>query len=291
MSALPVESNNERLARLTSRINEIAVLPHVVFKVLEISSSTDTPASAMEKAIIVDPGFSSKLLMLANSAYYSLPRKVSSIREATTFLGFKAVRQLAMTVGVFDLFVGKTDKESLRRRTWWRHSVDTAVCCRWLASEAKTVSGEEAYTCGLLHYIGRTLLDRIGEASYEDVEALVASGASVVDAEMAIYGCNHVEVAQAAGKKWGFPDSLQLGIQYVDPGVDNRYEGLCATVAICDKIAELALFGRMKTEQNDEEVEHALPQWALDTLGFPEERTLELIESGIAAIGAAQMQI
>ena len=169
MSAVQAESNNERLARLTSRINEIAVLPHVVFKVLEISSSTDTPASAMEKAIIIDPGFSSKLLMLANSAYYSLPRKVSSIREATTFLGFKAVRQLAMTVGVFDLFVGKTDKESLRRRTWWRHSVDTAVCCRWLAAEAKSVSSEEAYTCGLLHYIGRTLLDRIGEANYEEV--------------------------------------------------------------------------------------------------------------------------
>lgn len=291
MSALPVDSNNERLTRLASRINEIAVLPHVVFKVLEISSSTDTPASAMEKAIIVDPGFSSKLLMLANSAYYSLPRKVSSIREATTFLGFRAVRQLAMTVGVFDLFVGKTDKESLRRRTWWRHSVDTAVCCRWLASEAKNVSAEEAYTCGLLHYIGRTLLDRIGEASYEDVETRVASGTSVVDAEMAVYGCHHVEVAQAAGKKWGFPDSLQLGIQYVDPGPDNRYEGLCATVAISNKIAELALIGRMKTENDAVEVEHVLPRWALDTLGLPEERTLELIESGIAAIGAAQMQI
>jgi HD-like signal output (HDOD) protein len=245
----------------------------------------------MEKAIIIDPGFSSKLLMLANSAYYSLPRKVSSIREATTFLGFRAVRQLAMTVGVFDLFVGKTDKESLRRRTWWRHSVDTAVCCRWLASEAKTVSSEEAYTCGLLHYIGRTLLDRIGEASYEEVENLVAQGARIADAETIVYGCSHVEVAQAAGKKWGFPESLQFGIQYLDPGLDNRYEGLCACVAICNTIADLALVGRMKEGDQVEEPQFVLPGWALASLGLPEERTLELIDSGISAIGAAQMQI
>lgn len=293
MSALPAanDNDNERIARLASRINEIAVLPHVVFKVLEISSTTDTPASAMEKAIIIDPGFSSKLLMLANSAYYSLPRKVSSIREATTFLGYKAVRQLAMTVGLFDLFVGKTDKESLRRRAWWRHSVDTAVCSRWLAGEVKTLSTEEAYTCGLLHYIGKTLLDRIGDASYDLVEDKIAGGMNPLEAEMQVFGCTHIELARAAGRKWGFPESLIEGILYVDPGPDNKFEGLCACVAIANKIADLALLGRTQEEEVDSESDRTLPAWALEALGFDEERASELIDNGIAAIGSAQMQI
>lgn len=290
MSALPAANDNhERIARIASRINEIAVLPHVVFKVLEISSSTDTPASAMEKAIIIDPGFSSKLLMLANSAYYSLPKKVSSIREATTFLGYKAVRQLAMTVGLFDLFVGKNDKESLRRRAWWRHSVDTAVCSRWLAGEVKTVSSEEAYTCGLLHYIGKTLLDRLGDASYDLVEEKIAAGEDHLDAEMAVFGCTHLEIAQAAGRKWGFPDSLVEGLLYIDPGPENKFEGLCACVAIADKIAQLALCGRMQGEECD--MDRSLPEWAMTALGLAPDRAPDLIDRGVAAIGSAQMQI
>lgn len=293
MSALPAanDNDNERIARMASRINEIAVLPHVVFKVLEISSSTDTPASAMEKAIIIDPGFSSKLLMLANSAYYSLPRKVSSIREATTFLGYKAVRQLAMTVGLFDLFVGKNDKESLRRRAWWRHSVDTAVCSRWLAGEIKTVSNEEAYTCGLLHYIGKTLLDRIGDASYDLVENKLAAGANVLEAEMQVFGCTHVELAQAAGRKWGFPESLIEGILYLDPGPDNKFEGLCACVAISNKVAELALGGRVHEDDSEPSIDRSLPEWALRALDIDLDRSDDLIDRGIAAIGSAQMQI
>ena len=139
MSALPV-ANDERLNDILRKVNDLAVLPHVVFKVLEISGSSEAPASHMERAIVVDPGFSAKVLSLANSAGMGLPRKVNSIREAIAFLGFRQMRSLAMTVGVFDLFVGKTDKESLRRRAWWRHSIDTAVCCRWLATQSRKAS-------------------------------------------------------------------------------------------------------------------------------------------------------
>src|SRR5687768_7393250 len=173
MSAAPVLNDDAAgLERILTRVNEMPVLPHVVFKVMEISGSSESPGHELEKAIVVDPGFSSKLLSLANSAYYGLPRKVTSVREAITFLGFKSIRQLAMTVGVFDMFIGKNDRDSLRRRRWWRHSVDTAVCCKWLAAETRKMPQDEAYTSGLLHYIGKTLLDRFGDGPYEKVELL-----------------------------------------------------------------------------------------------------------------------
>src|SRR5688572_14825599 len=172
MSAIPLLNEEPNLEKLLARINEMPVLPHVVFKVMEISGSSEFPAAELERAIVVDPGFSSRLITLANSAYYGLPRKVTSVREAIGFLGFKAIRQLAMTVGVFDLFIGKNDKDSLRRRRWWRQSVDTAVCCKYVAERTKLVSADDAYTCGLLHFIGKTLLDRFGEDSYEKVELL-----------------------------------------------------------------------------------------------------------------------
>src|SRR5579859_3602694 len=121
------------LARILARTNEMAVLPHVVHRVLEITASEDAMSHELERAISIDPGFTSRLLVLANSAAFGLPRRVTSIREGILFLGFRTIRSAALTVGLFDLFVGKTDRDSLRRREWWRHSVDTAVCARYLA--------------------------------------------------------------------------------------------------------------------------------------------------------------
>ncbi|HXH59835.1 MAG TPA: HDOD domain-containing protein, partial [Fimbriimonadaceae bacterium] len=127
MSALPAGQGNEAVEIVLASTKEVAVLPQVVYKIMEMTSSTDSSAAMLERAIIIDPGFSTKILTQANSAYYALPRKVTSIKEAVAFLGFRAVRQLAMAVGVFDLFLGKTDAESIRRRGWWRHSLDTAL--------------------------------------------------------------------------------------------------------------------------------------------------------------------
>jgi HD-like signal output (HDOD) protein len=157
MNAAILQDPDRRLTAVLSKVGDLAVLPHVVFKVLEISAeSADTAGIEMERAIVIDPGFSSRILIQANSAAYGLPRKLVSIKEAIAFLGYRAIRNVAMTVGVFDLFLGKNDKASLRRRTWWRQSLDTAVCGRWLSRELKAAYPEEAYTCGLLHLLGKT---------------------------------------------------------------------------------------------------------------------------------------
>jgi HD-like signal output (HDOD) protein len=278
MSAIPIQDQAKQVDALVSKVNELAVLPHVVYKVLEISGSTDSPASEIEKAIVVDPGFCAKLLTHANSAYYGLPRQVTSIREAIVFLGFKAVRQMAMTVACFDLFVGKNDKESLRRRAWWRHSIDTAVCCKWLAQRTKRVTPEEAYTCGLLHIIGKTLLDRYAPGAYERVESLIASGTQDYLAEQMVYGCDHVRVGMGAVTKWGLPPNLVEALNYIDPREPaDEYAPYSAIVALSTVIARIAITG------NHEQ----LPEWACTALQFSPQEHDELIESGIDTIAAA----
>ncbi len=259
---------------LISKVDELAVLPHVVYKVLEISESTDAPASDLEKAITVDPGFSSKVLVLANSAAFGLPKRVTSIREAVMFVGYRGIRNLALTVGIFDLFVGKTDRESLRRRAWWRHSVDTAVCCRWLARESGTGRAEEAYTCGLLHLIGKTLLDRFGSEGYDRVEDLQNAGMTDSEAEFEVYGCDHADVALAASRKWGLPEDLGEGLAYKNAESQGT---LCALTALASSIAYHA-----------KGVDTELPIWALGVLSLTPEQAELLTERGKEAITAAQ---
>ncbi len=281
MSATSPSISNQALDRMIERIDEIAVLPHVVYKVLELSATTDTAATEIERAIVIDPGFSTRLLALANSAFYALPRRVTSIRDAVAFLGYKQIRQLAMTVGFFDMFVGKNDKESLRRRAWWRHSIDSAICCRWLAQETKKLPPEDAYTCGLLHYIGKPLLDRHQAGGYEQVDQLIAVHQySELEAEATVFGCHHVEVAIGACTKWRMPERLLHALNYqtvVTNDVEDAYA--IATVALGSSISRMAVDGPASGE---------LPMWALRMLGFDTFVTEDLIERAIDVVASSR---
>ena len=281
MSAMPIGESNAAVEKVMSRTKEIAVMPQVVYKIMEMTSTTDSSAALLEKAIVIDPGFSAKILMQANSAYYALPRKVTSIREAVAFLGFRAVRQLAMAVGVFDLFVGKTDKESLRRRAWWRHSLDTAVCCRFIAQKLGLRVGDEAYTVGLLHYIGKTLMDRSSPADYEKVMLLVEKGATDLQAERAVFGCDHIEVGMAATKGWGFPDVLVGGLDYVNGSLEGgETNTICALVGLSDRIARIAVEGKGNSVVS-------MDSWTLQVLNIDEETLQKMIDESTEAIAAA----
>jgi HD-like signal output (HDOD) protein len=283
MSALPITTTQDPLATLMGKIDGLAVLPHVVFKVLELTDSLESPLHEMERAITVDPGFSSKVLVMANSAYFGLPRRVTSIKESLLFLGFKTVRNLAMTVGVFDLFVGKTDRESLRRRHWWRRSVDAAVCARWLASRSDKLHGDDSYTCALLHLIGKTLMDRYGEKDYNPIVELEERGVPDLLAEQKLYGFNHIDVAAAAAAKWGFPSVLSAGLNYSEPAEgDDEFRPQRACTALASAIA-------MTVTSKSEHI--ALPNWAMLELGYDPENMHDLVERATAAIAAAQLQM
>lgn len=280
------EAQANKVAQLVAKIDQLAVLPHVVFKVLEITASQESSPMDIERAIFIDPGFSSKVLIMANSAAFGLPRKVTSIKDAVMFLGFRTVRNIALTVGVFDLFVGKTDVESLRRRTWWRHSIDTAVCARWMARHAKGLSPDEAYTCGLLHLIGKTLLDRVGGEDYAKISMLESAGVPVVLAERRLYGCDHAVMGVEAARKWGLPTEIQSGINYMSlPDAEDPARVLRACTALATRIAENSKEG---VAPNTDLI---LPTWAMDALGMTEEASEKLIVEGAAAIAAARLSM
>lgn len=276
MSAVPIPDSSRAVNQLVSKVDELAVLPHVVFKVLELSGSSDSAATEMERAIAIDPAFSAKMLAHANSSYYGLSRKVTSIKDAILYLGFKSVREMAMTVGVFDLFVGKNDKESLRRRAWWRHSIDTAVCSRYIATRTGKMNADEAYTCGLLHFLGKMILDRFATGDYEVVERRMNVGGHEMHAEKATFGCDHEEVSVALALKWGLPAPIVAGLHYTSStNCENAAYGAC--VALGSSIARCVV-------EAPADAYTTMPKWALAKLGIPEEDAQDLYDKGLDAI-------
>lgn len=285
MAAFPKETHNSAALKVLSNVSDIAAMPQVVYKIIELTGTTATAAQEIDKAISIDPGFSSKVLMLANSAFYALPRKVTSIREAATFIGFKAIRRLAMTIGCFDMFVGKSDTGSLRRRTWWRHSVDAAHCAKAIASFALGVDPDDAYACALLHDVGKSFMDRQGGNGYSEVDALIKSGVNMLTAEQQIFGCTHADVAAAAARKWGFPDLLVEAVGQHHGPANGEFPQHVAITAISSDIAHAVVEARKS--ENDESgaiVRFADLPWAIQILEWDPETMDKVFAKGKQAI-------
>ena len=97
-----------------------------------------------------------------------------------------------------------------------------------------------------------------------------------------MFGCDHVEVGMAATKKWGFPDVLVQGMDYLNrPPDDSEFKKIAALVALCDRIASIAVQGKEQWEayfEND---------WSLDVLGIEQDQLRKLMDDSTEAIAAA----
>ncbi|MBL8060455.1 MAG: HDOD domain-containing protein [Chthonomonas sp.] len=257
------------LEEILSKVREIAVLPQVVHQLMEITESTDGSPADIEKAVGIDPGFTAKLLTIANSAQFALPRKVVSLREACMLLGFKQIRTVALSAGVFDLFVGKTDKESVRRRDWWKFSIDTAALAKQIAAECGVVP-HEAYTAGLLHFVGKTLIDQSDPTAYDKVMHVVEKGAPERLAERIVFAVDHIDVAQEMFRRWRFAEELIAGLNYLDsPEITGIESKLAAVIHIADALVRVSRSGRP-----DEAARPVIADWALELLNV-DPRTAE----------------
>jgi putative nucleotidyltransferase with HDIG domain len=273
---------------IMDKIRDMAVLPQVVCQVMDLTVNPNATARDLERVIAVDPGMSSRVLNTVNSAYYGLPRKIASIKEAVVFLGFKSIRHIAMTAGVFDMFVGKADKQNIRRRTWWRHSIDTALCCRLLASQTQDLSTDEAYTAGLLHDIGKPLLDRYGGMLYDGVESLIEQGMDTLGAERSVYGCDHANLGQEISLHWRFPQKLAdaIGGHHAQDGGNLSEPLLTATTVIGNYIAHAV----RETNRDDTFLLLDAPVWALEQLHLNSNTLQALIIACEAELSQSPMQ-
>jgi HD-like signal output (HDOD) protein len=268
---------------LVESVSEVPVLPHVVFSVLEPAGPTEPTASDLIKIVARDPGMAARSLSLANG--HSDGQGIASLESAMSQLGYSPVRALAMTAQVFDAFMGRSDVTSTRRRAWWQHSLDTADWARWLAIESGKVDPDEAYTAGLLHLLGKSLLDRYGGKDYESVSDMECNGTSDLEAENSVYGCSHIELLRELAIRWGYPLRLVQSLDYRSEPMAAGDRQLCrACIALASRVAEVANLGAGLRPAYLEKC----PDWALDALGTTRECLRDAMGIGIEGLRQRQ---
>ncbi len=107
-------------------VSELPTPDVIVEQIIATASNPNVSAKELERVIAQDVGLSTKVLKLVNSAYYGLPRKISKLSEAIMILGFKTVRNLALSVFTYSALKAST-KSKIDHDKLWAHFMLTAI--------------------------------------------------------------------------------------------------------------------------------------------------------------------
>jgi len=186
-------------------------LPAVAMEVLRLAEDPNAEFEDYAAAIGRDPALAVRILKLANSSIYGVSREVSSLCEATSLLGLRSVRLMALGFSLVGALPTEGGAASFRHEDYWRRSLLHAVAGRELAAHADRSLADEAFLVGLLSHLGQLVL---AHALPETYEAVLAEAPGWPDAalERRVLGFDHHAVADHVLGRWGIPDTLRIPV-------------------------------------------------------------------------------
>jgi len=202
---------NELRVKIYSKIDELPTLPAVVPKLLSLMESTTSDASDVTDAISRDPALTSKILKVANSAYYGFPQSIKDLERAVALLGFNMVRSLALSTGILRSLPAGKKSSYFSQKDLWLHSVAVATVIKELGKRfGQGGDHEYRFIVGLLHDIGMVVLDQFFNELFEQalVEAHEQEKTELYLAERKVIGFDHGEVGAMLLSRWKFPDVI-----------------------------------------------------------------------------------
>lgn len=207
----------ELKARIYARIDELPTLPAVVPRLLNLVEDPKVTTREITAAIAHDTALTAKILKVANSAYYGFSQEISSLDRAVALLGFNMVKSLALSIGVMKAMPGKKDATNFSREGLWIHNLAVGTAMKMMADGlGKAEEGEHLFVVGLLHDIGKVVLDQFFSNDFNRVldQASEESGAQLCEMERKIIGIDHGEVGGILLERWKFPSMIRIPIAF-----------------------------------------------------------------------------
>jgi len=234
--------------KIYSRVDSLPALPIVVPRVLGLLEKRDARAAEIVDTISHDPSLTSKILQVANSAYYGFPQKIVSLERAVPLLGFNMVKSLALSIGVIKALPASKTGSAFSHEDLWIHSLAVATVMRILGEQLPNQgkAPEYLFIIGLLHDIGKIVLDRFFSVEFSEALQFESNqSVSLFLAERSVIGIDHGETGAILLTRWKFPPDLILPIlsHHRDvPAEDTNPKDL-AILKIADNVAQEAGVG------------------------------------------------
>jgi putative nucleotidyltransferase with HDIG domain len=190
---------------IISKIQSFPSMPATGAKMLRMLEDPETTVDEIEDVLRQDPGLTGNVLKLANSAYFGIPSKVSSTRQAVLLLGLKKLIQLVIASCVNAAMDKPVPGYNLPPGNLWRHSIAVSIASEALVKGKKNLEIEDIFTPALLHDIGKLILGHFVKEDQAAIEKIASQGVPYVVAENMVLGTDHAEIGAQILTQWSFP--------------------------------------------------------------------------------------
>ena len=203
------------LDELLKRVHDLPTVPNAALRVMQMTRGNEISPREIGDAISHDPNFAARILKLANSAYYGLPRSVGTLTEAVMMLGNRTIRNLTIVAATHETLNQDLVGYDLPAGELWRHSMAGATVATFLAEACDYPYVEEAFVAGLLHDVGKLVLGVYVKDFVGDIfNYMNHSHCSFAEAEKSVLGFDHAEVGGHVARQWNLPTPLTQAIAW-----------------------------------------------------------------------------
>lgn len=269
-------------------VGEIATLPEVTIRIIEIVEDPKSTAHDLHKVIKNDPSLSVRILKVVNSALYGLPGQIASVDRAIILLGLSAVKNIAIAASINRLFKGTRLSERFTAADVWRHSVAVAVTARAISKiSPHSVGTDEVFVGGVIHDIGILVERQAFPEPFAKVIHRCSSGDfDFLECERQIIGADHQAFGFGLTTKWKFPRHLRaaVGFHHNPDALSVELQHMATLLRMADVLCCQEQIGFYLTAQ------HAMiTEKMLDTIGVTEAQLNGLRETLPDQVAEAQI--
>ncbi len=240
--------------KVKESIEKMPTLSPLTHKIIQIANDKSSSAQDLTDVIQLDPVLTAKVIKMVNSAYFGMPQKVKSLKQAIVMLGINTVKNVALSSS----FAGNVkieEKTKLTGSDFWQHSLGVAVASKLIAKElgVDALYLEEYFIAGLIHDIGKVLINNFfSEEMNQIVELSSQKKASITDVEKQVLRLTHEEIGIAIGKKWNFEAPLLYAVgKHHNPALSGSAAIFSMIVCVADtfvKILQIGFSGNYKID-------------------------------------------
>ena len=193
------------IQELVKEIKNLKPIPAVITQILEIVDRPDSSMTQIANVIQYDPAVTASVLRMCNSAFFGLKHPAESIKDAVTLLGIDQVIEIVLVNSGAKVLSGDNSGYGLHEGAMWKYSVSSALIAKQIAQKLNLENTSTIFTAALLKDIGKIVLDKFIQDSFEKITALVVDdNLSFLEAEKKIIGVDHTELGGMIAKMWKF---------------------------------------------------------------------------------------
>lgn len=238
-----LQSPKEKAEFLIQKINTLRALPFSVVKLINLCSDVNVSVKELAKPAKSDPSISAILLRVANSAAYASADKITDIQQAMARIGNMETRNIVMAMSVFDLFDRNESTSGFSKINIWVHSLITAVCIDKISTLIKHSLSDDAFMCGILHDLGKTILDDFLQDDYQNaVDFSFTERKPAKTGEIHIFDMDHGTFGSKVMEQWRIPNHIVQAIgdhHHCEKLQESQREPpLCALICCANHMAK-----------------------------------------------------